>query len=70
MFVAETSVQLPATGLGGLSMKLGLFIGYSGAQMQLPVELVQRAEALGYDSVWTAEAYGRCSLLELGFVPE
>ena len=28
-------------------MKLGLAIGYSGAQMDLPVALVQRAEELG-----------------------
>ena len=39
-------------------MKLGLALGYSGAQLNLPVKLVQRAEELGYDSVWTAEAYG------------
>jgi len=26
--------------------------------MRLPIEKVQRAERLGYDSVWTAEAYG------------
>ena len=31
-------------------MKLGLSIGYSGAHLDVPVELVQRAEALGYDS--------------------
>ena len=35
-------------------MKLGLSIGYSGAQMDLPVERILRAEKLGYDSVWTA----------------
>src|SRR6202158_3992707 len=40
------------------AMKLALNIGYSGAQLKIPVEMVQRAEALGYDSVWTAEAYG------------
>ena len=39
-------------------MKLGLAIGYSGAHLDLPVALVQRAEELGYDSVWSAEAYG------------
>jgi alkanesulfonate monooxygenase SsuD/methylene tetrahydromethanopterin reductase-like flavin-dependent oxidoreductase (luciferase family) len=39
-------------------MKLGLSLGYSGATLDVPVELVQRAEALGYDSVWTAETYG------------
>ncbi len=31
-------------------MKLGLMIGYSGGQMDLPVERVQRAEKLGYHS--------------------
>jgi hypothetical protein len=39
-------------------LKLGLMLGYSGATLDLPVALVQRAEALGFDSVWTAEAYG------------
>ena len=34
-------------------MKLGLMLGYSGAQLDLPVELVQRAETLGFDSVFT-----------------
>jgi alkanesulfonate monooxygenase SsuD/methylene tetrahydromethanopterin reductase-like flavin-dependent oxidoreductase (luciferase family) len=41
-----------------MAMKLGLAIGYSGAHMDLPVSLVQRAEELGYDSVWSAEAHG------------
>lgn len=39
-------------------MKLGLMIGYSGAHYTLPLDLVLEAERLGYDSVWTAEAYG------------
>src|SRR5438093_5791850 len=39
-------------------MKLGLSIGYSGAELHLPVEKVLLAERLGFDSVWTAEAYG------------
>ena len=39
-------------------MKLGLDIGYSNARMTLPVEQVLLAEKLGFDSVWTAEAYG------------
>ena len=39
-------------------MMLGLSIGYSGAHLEVPVALVQRAEELGYDSVWSAEAYG------------
>src|ERR1700741_2646376 len=39
-------------------MKLGLSIGYSGAELKLPVEKILLAERLGFDSVWTAEAYG------------
>ena len=39
-------------------MKLGLVLGYSGKQIRLPIDLVQHAEKLGFDSVWTAEAYG------------
>ena len=37
-------------------MKLGLSIGYSGAELRLPVDQVIHAERLGFDSVWTAEA--------------
>ena len=39
-------------------MKLGLLLGYSGAGMHLPMDLVKEAESLGFDSVWTSEAYG------------
>ena len=41
-------------------MRLGLHIGYWGLGMtaQEQLELVLEAEQLGYDSVWTAEAYG------------
>jgi F420-dependent oxidoreductase-like protein len=39
-------------------IKLGLMLGYSGKRIELPMEMVQQAESLGYDSVWTAEAYG------------
>jgi F420-dependent oxidoreductase-like protein len=49
-------------------MKLGLSIGYSRAQLDVPVELVQRAEELGYDSVWTAEAYGSDAVTPLAFL--
>jgi len=49
-------------------MKLGLSIGYSGAELKVPVELVQRAEKLGYDSVWTAEAYGSDAVTPLAFL--
>lgn len=49
-------------------MKLGVSIGYSGAQMRLPVEKVQLAERLGYDSVWTAEAYGSDAVTPLAYL--
>jgi F420-dependent oxidoreductase-like protein len=49
-------------------MKLGLAIGYSRAHLDIPVKLVQRAEELGYDSVWTAEAYGSDAVTPLAFL--
>ena len=49
-------------------MKLGLAIGYSGATMDLPVKRVQLAERLGYDSVWTAEAYGSDAVTPLAYL--
>jgi len=49
-------------------MKLGLSIGYSKSQIDLPVKLVQRAEELGYDSVWSAEAYGSDAVTPLAFL--
>ena len=49
-------------------MKLGLHIGYWGAGPPAGVpELVAEAERLGYDSVWTAEAYGSDALTPLAW---
>ncbi|MDE0224339.1 MAG: LLM class F420-dependent oxidoreductase [Gammaproteobacteria bacterium] len=39
-------------------MKLGLLGGYGGRVVHLPMDRIRHAEALGYDSVWTSEAYG------------
>lgn len=39
-------------------MKLGILVGYSGAKINLPMDTIRLAEKLGYDSAWTAEAYG------------
>ncbi len=41
-------------------MKLGVHVGYWGLGIgpQDQLQVVQEAERLGYDSVWTAEAYG------------
>jgi F420-dependent oxidoreductase-like protein len=41
-----------------MSMKLGLLLGYSGKHVHIPMDLIKQAESMGYDSVWTAEAYG------------
>ena len=49
-------------------MKLGLMVGYSGAQVRFPIELVQLAEKLGYDSVWTSEAYGSDAMTPLAWI--
>ena len=49
-------------------MKLGLSIGYSKATLDIPVALIQRAEELGYDSVWTAEAYGSDAVTPLAYL--
>jgi F420-dependent oxidoreductase-like protein len=39
-------------------MKLGLLAGYSPATMSVPMDSIKQAEALGFSSVWTAEAWG------------
>ena len=39
-------------------MKLGLIAGYSGSKMSIPIDAIKDAEAMGYASIWTAEAYG------------
>ena len=40
------------------TMKLGFLLGYSGKKINIPMDLIKHAESLGFDSVWTAEAYG------------
>jgi F420-dependent oxidoreductase-like protein len=49
-------------------MKLSLMLGYSGAQLDIPVKLVQRAEELAFHSVWTAEAYGSDAITPLAYL--
>jgi len=39
-------------------MKLGLMLGYSGRNIDLPMDGVLAAERLGFDSAWVAEAWG------------
>ncbi|MEZ4663465.1 MAG: LLM class F420-dependent oxidoreductase [Caldilineaceae bacterium] len=43
-------------------------LGYSGATIKLPLELVQEADRLGYYAVWTAEAYGSDAVTPLAWV--
>lgn len=49
-------------------MRLGLITGYSGGQMGLPIDLVLEAEKAGFDSVWTAEAYGSDAITPLAWI--
>src|SRR3954449_10782136 len=51
-------------------MKLGVHIGYWGMGLTRDdqLEIVREAERLGYDSVWTAEAYGSDAATILGWI--
>jgi len=49
-------------------MKLGLMVGYSGAQVALDLATIKEAETLGYDSVWTAEAWGSDAVSPLAWI--
>ena len=49
-------------------MKLGINIGYSGRSFQVPINEIKEAEAMGCDSVWTAEAYGSDALTPLAWI--
>jgi F420-dependent oxidoreductase-like protein len=49
-------------------MKLGINVGYSGARMGLPIDLVLEVERLGFDSIWTAEAYGSDAITPLAYL--
>lgn len=49
-------------------MRLGLNLGYGGAGIARDTDLVGEAERLGYDSVWTAEAYGSDAVTPLAYL--
>ena len=49
-------------------MKLGFLLGYSGKHIHIPINLIQQAESMGYDSVWTAEAYGNDAVTSAAYV--
>lgn len=49
-------------------MRLGIMAGYSGAKIELPVNMIQEADRLGYYAVWTAEAYGSDAVTPLAWL--
>jgi F420-dependent oxidoreductase-like protein len=49
-------------------MRLGLVTGYSGAQVSLDIDLIKEAERFGFDSVWTAEAWGSDAISPLAWI--
>ncbi len=49
-------------------MRLGLTTGYSGSKYALNLDLILEAERLGFDSVWTAEAYGSDAVAPLAYI--
>jgi F420-dependent oxidoreductase-like protein len=49
-------------------MKLGLMVGYSGSLVNFPIDMIQLAEKLGYDSVWTSETYGSDAMTPLAWM--
>jgi len=49
-------------------LKLGLALPWNGSRVELPVARVQLAERLGFDSVWSAEAYGSDAITPLAYL--
>lgn len=49
-------------------MKLGIAIDPSLKKIQIPLEKIKLAESLGFDSIWTAEAYGTDAITPLAFI--
>jgi F420-dependent oxidoreductase-like protein len=49
-------------------MRLGLITGYSGSHISIDMNLILEAEKLGYESVWTAEAYGSDAVSPLAWI--
>ena len=49
-------------------MKLGMHLGYWNRAPYHAIDVVQEAENLGYDSVWTAEAYGSDAISPLAWL--
>jgi F420-dependent oxidoreductase-like protein len=49
-------------------MRLGFVAGYTPAAVSLPLAEITAAESLGFDSVWTSEAYGSDAVSTAAFI--
>jgi alkanesulfonate monooxygenase SsuD/methylene tetrahydromethanopterin reductase-like flavin-dependent oxidoreductase (luciferase family) len=49
-------------------MRLALSLNYSGAAISIDTTKILEAERLGYDSVWTAEAYGSDAVVPAAWI--
>jgi len=49
-------------------MRLGLLTGYFGPDIRIDYDLILEAERLGFDSVWTSEAYGCDAIVPLAII--
>jgi len=48
-------------------MKLGIMMAWNEPRIRVQADTIRLAEALGYDSLWSAEAYGSDAFTPLGF---
>ncbi len=51
-----------------MALQLGLMLGYSGRHIDIDYEQIKQAEALGFDSVWTAESWGSDAVSPLAWI--
>lgn len=51
-----------------MTQRLGLNVGYSGATIELPMEMIREADRLGFYAVWTAESYGSDAVTPLAWI--
>ncbi len=49
-------------------MRLGLNAGQFGPKLRINMDLIREAESLGFDSCWTAEAYGNDAIVPLAWI--